>query len=110
MLWRRAAAGGEVKPLPIAMGRGEGVGIGLVLLGVGVRALTAAATRQRVIDALLLPLSVVLMTRIAAQAIWWRWRYGGPRWKGRTIVQQDSSQSQQIFTLKTPMTVKIKKN
>jgi len=54
-------------------------------LGVGIRALTAAATGQRLSDALLLPLSVLLMTRIAAQSIWWHYRYGGPRWKGRLI-------------------------
>lgn len=58
----------------------------LVGLGVGLRALTAAVTGQRLLDALLLPLSVLLMTRIAAQAIWWQWRYGGPLWKGRVIA------------------------
>ncbi|MBN1992745.1 MAG: glycosyltransferase [Anaerolineae bacterium] len=58
----------------------------LIGLGVGVRMLTAAATRQRLGDALLLPVSVLLMTRIAGQAVWWRW-HGGPRWKGRTIGQ-----------------------
>lgn len=58
----------------------------LVGLGVGLRALTAAVTGQRLVDALLLPLSVLLMTRIAAQAIWWQWRYGGPLWKGRVIA------------------------
>jgi chlorobactene glucosyltransferase len=58
---------------------------GLIALGIGVRALTAAVTRQRVIDALLLPISALLFTRIAAQALWWQIRYGGPRWKGRTI-------------------------
>ncbi len=57
----------------------------LIGLGVGLRALTAAATHQRPGDALLLPLSVAVMTRIAAQAIWWQWRYGGPQWKGRLI-------------------------
>jgi chlorobactene glucosyltransferase len=57
----------------------------LVGLGVGTRALTAALSRQRVGDALLMPVSVLLMTRIAAQAIWWQWRYGGPRWKGRLV-------------------------
>jgi len=59
--------------------------LGLCALGIGVRALTAAVTRQRVCDALLLPLSALLMTRIAAQALWWQLRYGGVRWKGRTI-------------------------
>lgn len=54
-------------------------------LGVGLRMLSAAVTRQRLLDALFLPVSVLLMTRIAFQAIWWRWRYGGPVWKGRVI-------------------------
>ncbi len=61
--------------------------LALVGLGLGARALTAAATQQRIGDALLLPVSVLLMTRIAAQAAWWHWR-GGPRWKGRTIGQK----------------------
>lgn len=56
----------------------------LIALGIGMRMLTAAATRQRPGDALLLPLSVLLMTRIAAQALWWHW-HGGPRWKGRIV-------------------------
>jgi chlorobactene glucosyltransferase len=60
----------------------------LVALGVGTRALTAAATRQRVGDALLMPVSALLMTRIAAQALLWRWRDGGARWKGRIIGQE----------------------
>lgn len=59
--------------------------IALILMGFAVRAVTAARTRQRIIDALLMPASVVLMTLIAGRALWWRWRYGGPRWKGRTI-------------------------
>jgi chlorobactene glucosyltransferase len=59
----------------------------LVALGVLVRALTAAATRQRVIDAIFMPVSVVLMTVIAAQSAYWYMRYGGPRWKGRTIIR-----------------------
>lgn len=56
----------------------------LAAAGVAVRALTAAVTRQRLRDALLMPLSVLLMTRIAFQAL--RWHYaGGPQWKGRTV-------------------------
>ncbi len=56
-----------------------------VALGVGARALTAASTHQRVGDAVLMPLSALLMTRIAWQA--WRWhRTGGPRWKGRVAA------------------------
>jgi chlorobactene glucosyltransferase len=60
--------------------------LALIGLGLGVRALTAAMTRQRLADALLLPLSALLMTWIAGQAIWWQWRYGGPRWKGRSLA------------------------
>ncbi len=60
----------------------------LVGLGVGVRALTAAVTHQRVGDALLLPLSTVLMSIIAARSLWWHFRHGGPQWKGRTVVHK----------------------
>ncbi|GAB4526629.1 MAG: hydroxychlorobactene glucosyltransferase CruC [Anaerolineae bacterium] len=60
--------------------------LALIVLGVLVRAVTAAFTHQRVLDALLLPLSVLLMTRIAVQALWWHYRYGGPKWKGRVIT------------------------
>jgi chlorobactene glucosyltransferase len=56
-----------------------------VLLGIGTRACTALTARQPLRDALLMPISVLLMTRIAMQAIWWRVRYGGPVWKGRTL-------------------------
>ena len=57
----------------------------LVALGVGARALTAAATHQRIGDALLMPLSVILMTWVALRAVWWRWRFGGVVWKGRIL-------------------------
>jgi chlorobactene glucosyltransferase len=57
----------------------------LIALGVLIRALTAVATRQRLRDAPLLPVSALLMTVIAGQAVYWRLRYGGPRWKGRTL-------------------------
>lgn len=57
----------------------------LVALGIGARAVTAAATHQRIPDALLMPVSVVLMTWIAARALWWRWRFGGVVWKGRIL-------------------------
>ncbi len=59
----------------------------LTLIGITIRALTAAVTRQRVIDAIFMPVSALLMTRIAAQALYWQIRYGGPQWKGRTIRQ-----------------------
>jgi chlorobactene glucosyltransferase len=63
------------------------IGWPLVALSVGVRALTAAITRQRISDALLMPVSVMLMTLIAAQSLWWRYR-GGPQWKGRTFTTE----------------------
>lgn len=57
----------------------------LIGLGITIRGLTAEISRQRILDALWLPLSVVLMTCIAGQAIWWQLHYGGPSWKGRII-------------------------
>lgn len=54
----------------------------LCALGLLVRALTAAVTRQRLVDALFMPVSVLLMTVIAGRAVQWRFS-GGPRWKGR---------------------------
>jgi hypothetical protein len=60
----------------------------LIGLGVGARALTAAATRQRPLDALGMPLSTLLMTLIAARSVWWHVRYGGPQWKGRVVVHR----------------------
>lgn len=62
--------------------------LALIILGVVIRALTAAFTRQRKRDAILMPVSVLLMTRIAAQATWWQYRYGGPSWKGRIIHRE----------------------
>jgi chlorobactene glucosyltransferase len=66
--------------------------LALIVLGVGVRALSAAATRQRARDALWMPISALLMTIVAGQAIWWRWRYGGTLWKGRTISASHKQQ------------------
>lgn len=57
----------------------------LIGLGVGIRALTAACSRQRLADAWLLPVSVILMAMIAVQAIVWQLRYGGVLWKGRVV-------------------------
>lgn len=56
----------------------------LVVLGIGVRALTAAASNNRVLDAVGMPVSVFLMTLIAIRSIYWHFT-GGPRWKGRVI-------------------------
>ncbi len=64
----------------------------LLCLGViTLRMLTAAATHQRLLDACLMPISVLLMTRIAAHAIYWRLRYGGVQWKGRTFPSQETA-------------------
>ncbi|MCS7248240.1 MAG: glycosyltransferase [Anaerolineales bacterium] len=56
-------------------------------VGVLTRMLTAVISRQRARDALLLPVSVVLMTIIAVQSIWQHWR-GRSVWKGRAIASQ----------------------
>ena len=57
----------------------------LIALGIGLRAVTAGFTRQRVRDALLLPVSVGLMTVIVAKSAYWQIRFGGPVWKGRVV-------------------------
>ncbi|MEM6285290.1 MAG: glycosyltransferase family 2 protein [Chloroflexota bacterium] len=67
--------------------------LALIALAMLIRALTAAATLQRPHDALLMPVSVLLMTRIAAQGIYWQVRYGGPRWKDRTIVRRKTART-----------------
>jgi chlorobactene glucosyltransferase len=59
-------------------------GIG-VLLALVIRGLIAATTRQRIWDALLLPVSVILMTIIALRALLWFFRPGSPQWKGRPL-------------------------
>lgn len=66
----------------------------LALTGLLIRAVTAAYSRQRLVDALLMPVSVLLMTVIAWQAIRWH-RTGGPRWKGRTVPHQSAGQRSQ---------------
>lgn len=60
--------------------------LSLISLGVLVRMLTAITTKQRPQDALLLPVSVLLMTLIAAQAVYWRFKHGGVIWKDRAII------------------------
>lgn len=57
----------------------------LVLLGVGVRCVSAAVTRQRLQDGLLMPLSVFLISLIALRSAIWYIRDGGPHWRGRII-------------------------
>lgn len=77
-----------VLPWGLAIGNWKLVIFGV--LGILIRALTAVVTRQRVADAVLMPVSVLLMTVIAAQAV--RWRFGGgPQWKGRRMVTKAPS-------------------
>lgn len=58
----------------------------LILAGLSLRGLTAWRTGQRALDALLLPISVLLMSAVAVQSLWWHIRYGGPLWKGRRAI------------------------
>jgi chlorobactene glucosyltransferase len=62
--------------------------LAIIALGWAVRALSAAVAGDRPIDALLLPVSVLLMSAIAARSLWWHYHYGGPRWKGRQIYSR----------------------
>jgi chlorobactene glucosyltransferase len=64
---------------------GGWLALALGVNGLLLRMLTAAWTRQRVLDGLLMPVSVLLMTVIAGQALYWQWRFGGPVWKGRVV-------------------------
>jgi chlorobactene glucosyltransferase len=60
-------------------------GLAMQSLGIGTRALSAFYSQQRLVDALLMPVSVLLMTRIALQSIHWHFN-GGMRWKGRQLT------------------------
>jgi chlorobactene glucosyltransferase len=75
--------------LIIALVMGDNIQTPLILwlAGLVIRGLSAGLANQRILDALLMPISVILMTRIAAQAIYWQVRFGGPRWKGRVITR-----------------------
>lgn len=58
-----------------------------------IRALSASFTHQRIIDAIGMPISVILMTMISIQSIAWHFS-GGPRWKGRIINRQPTPKGQ----------------
>lgn len=62
--------------------------LALAALGTGLRAASAWFTRQRTRDALLMPVSVALMTAIAARSAYWQIRFGGPVWKGRVVGRE----------------------
>jgi chlorobactene glucosyltransferase len=57
-------------------------GMILVTIGILTRALSAVFTRQRLIDAVFLPISVLLMTAIAARSVRWLFT-GGIQWRER---------------------------
>ena len=73
---------GWISPLPA---------LSLIATGILIRAISASFTHQRLFDAILIPISVLLMTIIAIQSIWWQIRYGGPKWKGRVIKRESKS-------------------
>jgi len=61
--------------------------IALIALGLGIRILSAKVTHQRLGDGILMPLSVILMTRITIQAIQWKLS-GNLQWKGRVLTDE----------------------
>ncbi|MEO0596293.1 MAG: hypothetical protein AAF126_09310, partial [Chloroflexota bacterium] len=74
-------------------------GVILLVMGFALRAVSAFWTRQRVLDTLLMPLSVLIFTWIAGQSIYWHYT-GGARWKGRVISDAKSTQADIINTQK----------
>lgn len=84
-----SAVGGPPSAVPFPLA--------LASLSVGVRALTAAVTGQRLRDAWLMPVSVGLMTLIAAQSLRWHFS-GGPRWKGRVFTTERTENTEQVPT------------
>ncbi len=62
--------------------------LAMVGLGVGARALSASVSGNRMQDALLMPVSVVMLTIIGGISVWWHYHDGGPQWKGRRIPDQ----------------------
>ena len=60
----------------------------LIGLALGARLISAAASRDNLIDVLLLPLSVLLLTLIAFQAISWHMQKSAT-WKGRPVLNHE---------------------
>lgn len=58
----------------------------LIVLGLILRAISAIFTNQRLVDTLLMPVSVILMTLIAIKSIYWHF-IGISHWKGRKLAQ-----------------------
>ncbi len=96
-IWLGAMALGAVAPLETGMDPIRLLAfswpLALISLGVAIRAITARASNQRVGDALLMPVSALIMTGIAANAVWQQLRYGGHRWKGRIVREQTPVQT-----------------
>lgn len=63
----------------------------MILLGLASRAITAKTAHLRTLDALWMPLSVILMTIISGQSLLWHFRDGGPQWKGRALLNSPAS-------------------
>ncbi|MBX3010210.1 MAG: glycosyltransferase [Caldilineaceae bacterium] len=83
--WLWLIAGGIPNPdRPLAIGWPLWP-LALIVAGILIRGMTAYSSRQRLYDSLWMPFSVLCMTYIAGQALWWQWRHGGPQWKGRTL-------------------------
>jgi chlorobactene glucosyltransferase len=62
----------------------------LILMGISLRAVSAWFSHQRVLDSLFMPISVLLMTVIALQSIYWHFT-GTAVWKGRKLNQKENS-------------------
>ena len=56
----------------------------LILAGFSLRAISAYFTRQRIVDTIGMPATVILFTIIAFQSIYWHFS-GGVMWKGRKL-------------------------
>jgi chlorobactene glucosyltransferase len=61
----------------------------IIIIGLALRAISAWFTHQRLWDALLMPLSVFIMTFITLRSLYWHYT-GSARWKGRTLSKKDS--------------------
>lgn len=61
-------------------------GVILIIAGLTLRTVSAIFTKQRVLDALWMPLTVILFTLISFRSIYWHYT-GKVTWKGRTLTK-----------------------
>ena len=61
-------------------------GVILIIAGLTLRIVSAIFTKQRAIDALWMPLTVILFTLISFRSIYWHYT-GKVTWKGRTLTK-----------------------